>query len=802
MIRNLSALAPALAFWLLAALPSFAQSPSSPTTAPPPAASVPATTAADLQAVRDLIGLLQDDTRRAGLVEELRSLEAAMARGGAAPSPAAPASGTSDAPAGASGDAAAAGDAQSAEAEAAAPAEGEAGAETAAEAVLSEDGLISVLSSSLADTGRDLRDTVVQGDIEKRLVDAVGEIGDRAGRSFGGQTTLNFLGWALPGIAIVTGLLVLLFKNGWLRERRRLREPPKKTGLGIAAAVGRKALFGFLPVILAIGLASSWAGFFAPTFREGQLFLALFSPLFAALIVRQVGTYLLLSLGPSRGWRLISYAEKRLLPWLSALAAVAALSSMLREFPVRAAVGFNVTAVAAFLVDMALAGFTCVFVLRHRLTVRSLLVHRRTRRQKYAEDGSRGSGILDSTLRFFGDYWHILALAFILANLAARLLGLGGNDFILQSTTALAWVVAGVATLALVNALFRRAALNQKKRPSLRRALIGRYLDILHVVLQITVAVYVALQAIDVWGFDLSTWLASENGQRIVRPATSLVLIPAVIYAIWVTIDTIIEHAMSPTDSRGRARAHSGRVRTLLPLIRNLVFVVLSVIAVIAILANIGVDVTPLLAGAGVLGLAFSFGAQQLVQDVITGFFIIFEDTIAIGDTVTAGDKSGVVEGMTIRTLRLRDGNGALHSIPFSQIKALQNSSRGYGVFGITVAIAYGADADKTMDIMREVGAELQSDPRFGREMLAPIEIWGVDGFSADGVTIKGALRCLPLQQWGVGREFNRRLKKRLDAAGIEFQNAEQRLRIDGAAQRLASPANTPVSVGAVRPAE
>nr|WP_247887300.1 mechanosensitive ion channel domain-containing protein [Azospirillum sp. SYSU D00513] len=241
-------------------------------------------------------------------------------------------------------------------------------------------------------------------------------------------------------------------------------------------------------------------------------------------------------------------------------------------------------------------------------------------------------------------------------------------------------------------------------------------------------------------------------------------------WLLWITVDSVIEHALTPVDSRGRPRPLSNRVRTLLPLLRNVAFVVLCVLTVIAVLANLGLNVAPLLAGAGVVGLAVGFGSQQLVQDLITGLFILFEDTISVGDVIDTGDRAGTVESITIRTVRVRDGEGALHTIPFSQIKALKNRSRDYGVFMVKVPVDYGADPDQVMATMREVGAELQADPAFAINMLAPLDIWGVDQFAPEGVVIMGALRTRPLQQWGVGREYNRRLKRRFDELGISLQ--------------------------------
>nr|WP_277819153.1 mechanosensitive ion channel domain-containing protein [Pseudoroseomonas vastitatis] len=202
-------------------------------------------------------------------------------------------------------------------------------------------------------------------------------------------------------------------------------------------------------------------------------------------------------------------------------------------------------------------------------------------------------------------------------------------------------------------------------------------------------------------------------------------------------------------------------------MLRNFAFVVLCALTVIAIMSNLGINVAPLLAGAGVIGLAISFGSQQLVQDVITGLFMLIEDTIGIGDTIDTGDRAGVVESVTIRTVRVRDGEGALHTIPFSQIKALKNRSRGFGVYTVKVVVGYDADLDRAMTIMNEVGEELQRDPEFAGNMMGGLSIWGVDQFTPEGITIMGGLRTRALQQWGVGRAFNLRLKQRFDAEGI-----------------------------------
>ena len=186
---------------------------------------------------------------------------------------------------------------------------------------------------------------------------------------------------------------------------------------------------------------------------------------------------------------------------------------------------------------------------------------------------------------------------------------------------------------------------------------------------------------------------------------------------------------------------------------------------------------TPLLAGAGVIGLAIGFGAQSLVTDLITGLFIIIEDTISVGDWIDVdGGHAGTVEHLSIRTVRLRDGQGAIHAIPFSQIKIVKNLSRDFAYAVFEVRMAFSADVDQITQLIREVGADLMADFRYRREMLGPIEVWGLDRFDPNWMVVKGQIKTRPLQQWSVARAFNLRLKRKMDEAGIEIPVPQMRV--------------------------
>ncbi|MEO6675804.1 MAG: mechanosensitive ion channel family protein, partial [Pseudomonas sp.] len=198
-------------------------------------------------------------------------------------------------------------------------------------------------------------------------------------------------------------------------------------------------------------------------------------------------------------------------------------------------------------------------------------------------------------------------------------------------------------------------------------------------------------------------------------------------------------------------------------------FVTIFVIALIVALANMGMNVTPLLAGAGVIGIAIGFGAQSLVADLITGLFIIIEDSLAIDDYVDVGGHLGTVEGLTIRTVRLRDIDGIVHTIPFSEIKSIKNYSREFGYAIFRVAIPSNMDIDNAIKLMRDVGQKMRTDPLQRRNIWSPLEIQGVESFESGNAILRARFKTAPIKQWEVSRAFNLSLKRHLDEAGLDL---------------------------------
>ena len=211
------------------------------------------------------------------------------------------------------------------------------------------------------------------------------------------------------------------------------------------------------------------------------------------------------------------------------------------------------------------------------------------------------------------------------------------------------------------------------------------------------------------------------------------------------------------------------RVATLLGLVHTLALVAIWAVVVIISLGQLGLDVTPILAGAGIAGLAVGFGAQNLVRDVISGFFVVLENQVRVGDVAVVNGTGGLVEAITFRTIVLRDLAGVVHVFPHGTVTTLANMTKGWSAYVLDVGVAYKEDTDRVVAVMQRVAEELRQDQQHGAVMLEPIEIFGVDNFGESEVTIKARLKTRPLQQWTVGREYRRRLKKAFDAEGIEI---------------------------------
>jgi small-conductance mechanosensitive channel len=221
-----------------------------------------------------------------------------------------------------------------------------------------------------------------------------------------------------------------------------------------------------------------------------------------------------------------------------------------------------------------------------------------------------------------------------------------------------------------------------------------------------------------------------------------------------------------PNTVEARRRA---RLRTLLPIFRNILFVVVIVVAVMMALAALGVEIGPLIAGAGVLGVAIGFGAQSFVRDVIAGMFYLLDDAFRVGEYIQAGNYKGTVEGFSIRSVRLRHHRGPVYTVPFSLLGAVQNQSRDWVIDKIGINITYDSDLEKARKLIKQIGLELQKDPEFAPLILEPLKMQGVENLGDFAVQIRAKMMTVPGEQFVIRRKAYAMIKGAFDENGIKF---------------------------------
>lgn len=256
-------------------------------------------------------------------------------------------------------------------------------------------------------------------------------------------------------------------------------------------------------------------------------------------------------------------------------------------------------------------------------------------------------------------------------------------------------------------------------------------------------------------------WL-STSGIRVVLIATTMIVAFSLLQRGMAKLRRLYEGALPDP-------AEIQRASTLTQIVRDVARIAIFFVGVMMILSEMGIDLKPMLAAAGLGGLAIGFGAQSLVKDVISGFFILLENSIRVGDVVEVAGVSGLVEQIELRSIRLRDLAGNVHVVPNGVIDKVKNMTKDYSYYVFDVGVAYREDVDEVMATLKSIADELQADPAFKDDILDPLEMLGVDQFAHSAVIIKCRVKTQPIKQWRIGREMNRRIKKTFDAKGIEI---------------------------------
>jgi small-conductance mechanosensitive channel len=230
------------------------------------------------------------------------------------------------------------------------------------------------------------------------------------------------------------------------------------------------------------------------------------------------------------------------------------------------------------------------------------------------------------------------------------------------------------------------------------------------------------------------------------------------------------------------------RARTLTSVIQNFLIILVLVVSAITIIGQLGIEIAPLLATAGIAGVAIGFAGQSLIKDIINGFFLLLWDQIRVGDYIQISDKKGAVEMINLKMTVLRDFNGNVHYIPNGIIDVVTNMTKDYSRYLFEIGVAYREDVDEVIEVIKEVDSELRADPDFKMDILEPIEIFGLDKFADSALIIKARTTTRPIKQWRVAREFNRRLKKKFDEKDIEIPFPHRTLYIGQDKEGNASP--------------
>ncbi len=414
------------------------------------------------------------------------------------------------------------------------------------------------------------------------------------------------------------------------------------------------------------------------------------------------------------------------------------------------------------LLGLAIAGLAVVFLLQNRAPVAAWI---------------RGEGKAARAGRLrvrFADTWHVLAVVYVAAIFGVWVLGIEGGFQYLARATAVTIVIVGIALLIMtgLDRLVERGfAIRREVRdrfPTLEERA-NRYLPTMRRLLRWAVGLIAALAVLETWGVDALGWLVTPLGGQLVESAFSIIAVVVLALIFWEGVNTGVERYLAQTDAAGKVVERSARVRTLLPLFRKVVFAVVAVMVSMIVLSELGINIGPLLAGAGVIGLAVGFGAQSLVKDVITGLFILVEDTITVGDYVGVGGHEGTVESFSIRTVRLRDPAGSVHTVPFSDVGTVLNYTKDFSNVVLNIGIAYRENVDEVMKVIEDLGREMAEDQTLAPDIITPLEVQGLQSLDDSAVIIRARIRVRAGTQWGMKREFNRRLKNRFDELGIEI---------------------------------
>lgn len=417
----------------------------------------------------------------------------------------------------------------------------------------------------------------------------------------------------------------------------------------------------------------------------------------------------------------------------------------------------------------------------HLFIVVVILQCRRPIAQAIRANGSQG--FMAHARNRLAGFWHYIAIVVVMGLWAVWALNIkNGYALLFQYVvgTVAVLVIARlvlIVMLGLIDRVFRVPPEIIQRFPGIE-ARANRYLPMLRKMVSYLVAAIGFIALLEVWGVNAIVWFsAGQIGGRLLSAVITIGIAALIAAAIWEGTNAFLDRQLAALTRDGQY-ARAARLRTFAPMLRTALLCVIIAVVALTALSEIGVNVAPLLAGAGIVGIAIGFGSQKLVQDLITGLFLLLENVVQVGDTVTVSGLTGTVENLSIRTIRLRASDGAVHIVPFSAVTSVTNNSRGAGNASVSVNVAYSEDTDRVGKILKDIAVEMRSDPDYRHLIRGDLNLWGVDKVDGAMVSILGQIPCTDSGRWPVQREFNRRMVLKFKESGIEIASSGQTITV------------------------
>ena len=615
---------------------------------------------------------------------------------------------------------------------------------------------------------------------------------ERGGKVFSGLSgaELTVLLEAIPGLLAVIAITVALFVVLRYLARglyARMGRTAEHVGLfrSIGLFLGSNLLDAFIVVV-------AWAAGYLITIlavgEVGQIGIRQSMYLNAFLLVEMTKVVIRSFLSPvASGLRLVPVGDKAaaaLTRYLSIVVSVLGYGQLLVvpivNQSVNTAAGAGVSALLSVLVLL----YFVYIVLRRRKAVTRWLQSEADPSEAQAAEGvdpatiaKARRGFIARTLHGLAGIWHWFALAYIAVMFIVvmtqpaevTLNAIVGSGKILAAI-----IIAALLSGWLAQAVHRGISLPEDvnaKLPLLERR-INTFVPRAFSALRLFLLVCVLFFTLDVIGtIDMRSWLEGQVGLAVTKALISVGLILTVAFGIWLALTSFVDYKLNPE----YGAVPTSRETTLLTLLRNAATITLIILTLMFVLSEIGLDIGPLLASAGVLGLAIGFGAQKMVQDIITGVFIQFENVINVGDVITVGGTTGTVEKLSVRSVSLRDVQGAFHMIPFSTVDVVSNYMRGFSYTVCDMGIAYRENVEEAKQAMFDAfDRMMENEPEIANSIMGELEWFGVQSLGDSAVVLRVRIKTDPGKQWGIGRMYNGYLKTVFDERGIEIPFPQQ----------------------------